>query len=449
MESLIGALPIIWVIFGIILLLVLNMKFKLNSILALLIAAITVGILEGMPLTKVVTTIKSGFGSTLGGLALIVAFGAVLGKFMVESGASQRIARTILNKVGVKYIQVGILLVGLIFGLSMFYEVAFMILAPLILSIAKEAKISFLRLEMTMVAAATTAHSLFPPQPGPVALVSAFGADIGMVYIFGIIVTIPTIICSGIILPKVLGKRIENIPMPVLGGGNAKEFTDEEMPGFGISLLVPLIPAIIMIAATIFKPIAGEGTMAYELLSFFGSAEISMLIAVIVGIFVFGLNLNKNMSQMMDSFAEGIKGVATVILIIGAGGAFKQVILDSGVGAYIATLMQGSSFSPFIMAWLITVILRLATGAGTVSAITAAGIVGPLIPVFNVNPALMVLATASASNTLTHVNDAAFWLFKETFGLSIKDTFKSWGLLELVNSVVGLIIVLILSLFIH
>lgn len=449
MKSIIGALPIIWVAFGIILLLVLNIKFKLNSILALLIAAITVGILEGMPLTKVVATVKTGFGSTLGGLALIVAFGAVLGKFMVESGASQRIAQTILNKVGVKYIQWGILLVGLIFGLSMFYEVAFMILAPLILSIAKEAKISFLRLEMTMVAAATTAHSLFPPQPGPVALVSAFGADIGMVYIIGIFVTIPTIICSGIILPKLLGKRIENISMPALAGGDTKKFTDKEMPNFGISLLVPLIPAIIMIAATIIKPIVGEGTMAYELISFLGSAEISMLIAVIVGIFVFGLNLNKNMGQMMDSFADAIKGVATVILIIGAGGAFKQVILDSGVGAYIATLMQGSSFSPLIMAWLITVILRLATGAGTVSAITAAGIVGPLIPVFNVNPALMVLATASASNTITHVNDAAFWLFKETFGLSIKDTFKSWGLLELTNSIVGLIIVLILSLFIH
>ncbi|AWK50204.1 gluconate permease [Clostridium beijerinckii] len=449
MGSFLGASPIIWVAFGIILLLVLNMKFKLNSILALLISAIVVGLLEGMELVKVVNTIKSGFGSTLGSLALIVAFGAVLGKFMVDSGASQRIAKTILAKVGVKYIQWGILLVGIIFGLSMFYEVAFMILAPLIMSIAKEAKISFMKLEITMVAAATSAHSLFPPQPGPVALVSAYGADIGMVYIIGIIVIIPTIICSGLIYPKLIGKSIKDIPMPVLAGGDTQEINEKDMPSFGISLLVPLIPAIIMIAATIFKPMVGAETATYALLSFFGSAEISMLVAVIVGIFVFGLNLNKNMNQMMDAFADAIKNVATVILIIGAGGAFKQVILDSGVGAYIATLMQGSSFSPLIMAWLITIILRLATGAGTVSAITAAGIVGPLIPVFNVNPALMVLATASGSNTLTHVNDASFWLFKETFGLSLKDTFKTWGGLELINSVVGLIIVLILSLFIH
>lgn len=441
-------LPIIWVALGIAMLLVLNIKFKLNSVLALLIVAIVVGLLQGMSPTDVIATVKSGFGGTLGNLALIVAFGAVLGKFMVDSGASQRIAQTILAKVGVKYIQVGVLLVGVIFGLSMFYEVAFMILAPLIMSIAKEAKISFLRLEMTMVAAATSAHSLFPPQPGPVALVSAYGADIGMVYILGLVVIIPTIICSGIILPKLIGKGLDGVPMPALAGKNTKQFTDEEMPSFGVSLFVPLIPAIVMITATVFKPIAGKGTMAFELLNFFGSAEISMLIAVIVGIFVFGLNLNKNMTDMMNSFSDAIKGVAIVILIIGAGGAFKQVILDSGVGVSIAGMMTGSSFSPLIMAWLITVIIRLATGAGTVSAITAAGIVGPLIPVFGINPALMVLATASGSNTLTHVNDASFWLFKETFGLSIKDTLKSWGLLEIVNSVVGLIIVLILSLFI-
>lgn len=446
MELLKESLPILWVVLGIAILLILNMKFKLNSILTLLMVAIVVGILEGMNLTDIVTTVKTGFGDTLGSLALIVAFGAVLGKFMTDSGASQRIAKTILDKVGLKYLQWGILAVGLIFGLSMFYEVAFMILAPLIISIAKEAKVSFMKLEITMVAAATTAHSLFPPQPGPMALISAFHADIGTVYILGIIVAIPTVILAGIVLPKLLGKL--NYPLPAQIG-EAKEFTDEEMPKFGISLLVPLIPAIIMITATIIKIWAIEGTFLYELVSFFGSAEISMLIAVIVGIFAFGLNLNKNMTQMMDSFTEAIKGVAIIILIIGAGGAFKQVILDSGVGTYIASLMKNSSFSPLIMAWFITVILRLATGAGTVSAITAAGIVGPLITTFNVNPALMVLATAAGSNFMTHVNDASFWLFKETFNLSIKDTLKTWGLLEIVNSTVALIMVLILSLFIH
>jgi high-affinity gluconate transporter len=204
-----------------------------------------------------------------------------------------------------------------------------------------------------------------------------------------------------------------------------------------------------MILATLIKLKIDPKSTAFGVITFFGSSTISMLIAVIIGIFVFGKARKKDMSEIMGSFTNAIKDVAMIILIVGAGGAFKQVILDTGVGNYVAQMMQHSVISPLIMAWIITVILRLATGAGTVSAITAAGIVGPLIATFHVNPALMVLATASASNTLTHVNDASFWLFKETFGLSIKDTFKTWGLLEITNSVVGLLIVLILSIFIH
>lgn len=446
MEFLVKYLPIIWVAFGIALLLFLNIRLKLNSIIALLIVAIVVGILEGLPLNQVVTSMKNGLGSTLGSLALILAFGAVLGKLMVDSGAAHRIASTILNKFGKKYVQWAILLVGLIFGISMFYEVAFIILAPLIISISIEAKVPFLRLEVTMVAAATTAHSLFPPQPGPVALVSAYNADMGMVYILGIIVVIPTVIASGIILPKLLG-NLDN-PIPSLLK-ETKEFTEDEMPKFWISIIVPLIPAIIISISTIVKCGLNPKSKAFEIITFFGSAEISMLIAVIAAIFVFGINLNKKMPEIMKSFSSAIESVAMIILIIGSGGAFKQIILDSGVGKHIATLMQHSSASPLLMAWVITVILRLSTGAGTVSAITAAGIVGPLIPTFHVNPALMVLATASGSNTLTHVNDAAFWLFKEYFNLSIKDTFRTWGLLELTNSVVGLAIVLLLSIFIH
>ncbi|WP_036745694.1 gluconate:H+ symporter [Paenibacillus sp. UNC451MF] len=446
MTWLVEALPLVWIALGVVLMLVLNITFKLNSVLALLIVSVIVGILEGEPLDKLVLSIQNGFGGTLGSLALIIGFGVVIGKLMVDSGAAQRVATTILNKFGKQNVQWAIMLSGLIFGVSMFYEVAFVILAPLVVSIAIEAEVAFLPLGMTMVAAATTAHSLFPPQPGPTALVAAYHADMGMVYIYGIIVAIPTIICSGIILPKLL-KNLDKPAPPMLQ--KPKVFTEQEMPSFGISLFVPLIPAIIITAATILKLVMDPKSEAFIIINFLGSAVISMFIAVIVGIFAFGLNRGKKMPEIMTSFADAIASVAMIIFIIGSGGAFKQVISDSGVGNYIAALMQNSVISPFIMAWIITVILRLATGAGTVSAITAAGIVGPLIPTFHVDPALMVLATASASNTITHVNDAAFWLFKEYFNLSIKDTFKTWGLLELTNSVVGLIIVLILSLFIH
>ena len=438
-------LPILWVALGVVLLLFLNMKLKLNSVLALLISAIFVGVLNGMTLPEVATSLKAGLGGTFGSLALVIGFGAVLGKLMVDSGAAQRVATTLLNKFGVKNVQWAILIVGAIFGISVFYEVAFIILAPLVISIAIEAKTPYLRLGMTMVAAATMAHSIFPPQPGPVALVDAYGADMGMVYILGLVVVIPAVICAGIILPRLL--KLPDLPTPPLLK-KSKEFTDEEMPSFGLSLIVPLIPAIIITCATILNYFIEEGSTIHQVVNFFGSAEISLMLAVLVAIYVFGLRVGRNMKEIMGSFSGAIEGIAMVVFIVGSGGAFKQIILDAGVGDAIATMMQNTSISPLIMAWFITALLRVATGTGVVSAITAAGIVGPLIHTFDVSPVLMVLATAAGSNTITHVNDASFWLFKEYFNISIKDTFKTWGLLLLTNSVVGLIVVLILDIFI-
>jgi high-affinity gluconate transporter len=445
MDWIIEYLPIIWVALGVALLLYLNIVVKLNSVLALLIVAILVGILNGLTLDAVVVSIKTGFGSTLGSLAIIIGMGAVLGKLMVDSGAAQRVASTLLNKFGVKNVEWAILIVGTIFGVSVFYEVAFIILAPLVISIAIEAKISYLRLGMTMVAAATMAHSIFPPQPGPTALVDAYGADMGMVYILGIVVVVPSIICAGIILPRML--RNMDLPVPPLLK-KSKDFTEEEMPSFAISLIIPLLPAIIITAATVINLFVDEESQFSQIINFFGSAEISMILAVLIAIYVFGIKRGRTMNEVMASFSGAIEGIAMIIFIVGSGGAFKQIILDTGIGDFIAGMMQNTSVSPLIMAWLITAILRIATGTGVVSAITAAGIVGPLIHTFDVNPVLMVLATAAGSNTITHVNDASFWLFKEYFNLSIKDTFKTWGLLLFTNSVVGLGVVLLLSLFI-
>ncbi|WP_419958615.1 gluconate:H+ symporter [Psychrobacillus psychrotolerans] len=445
MDWFIEFAPIIWVALGVALLLFLNIVVKLNSVLALLIVATLVGILNGLTLDAVVISIKTGFGSTLGSLAIIIGMGAVLGKLMVDSGAAQRVASTLLNKFGVKNIEWAILIVGTIFGISVFYEVAFIILAPLVISIAIEAKIPYLRLGITMVAAATMAHSIFPPQPGPTALVDAYGADMGMVYILGIVVVVPSVICAGIILPRML--RNLDLPVPPLLK-KSKQFSEEEMPGFAVSLLVPLLPAIIITAATIINIFVDRETTFSQIINFFGSAEISMILAVLVAIYVFGTSRGRSMKEVMDSFSGAIEGIAMIVFIVGAGGAFKQIILDTGIGDFIAGMMQNTSVSPLIMAWLITAILRIATGTGVVSAITAAGIVGPLIHTFDVNPVLMVLATAAGSNTITHVNDASFWLFKEYFNLSIKDTFRTWGLLLFTNSIVGLGVVLLLSLFI-
>ncbi|MBW0000045.1 MAG: gluconate permease GntP [Verrucomicrobia bacterium] len=439
---------ILWVLLGISLMLLLNLKFKVNSMVALLLAALLVGVLAGMDLLKLLKTIKAGFGDTLGELAIIVVFGAVIGKLMVDSGAAHQIAQTLLRRLGLNLVEAAVISIGLIFGLAMFYEVAFIILAPLVVTIAVEAKIPFLKLAIPAVAAATTAHSLFPPQPGPLALINAYHADTGMVYIYGLLVAIPSVICAGLILPRLLGDLERPVP-PYL---RAESPVDEHnLPSFGISVFVPLIPAILMISVTIANLWLVKGTPAHTVLNFLGSSQIAMFIAMLAAFYFFGSRRGHNMEWVRHAFEGAVKGIAMVVLIIGAGGALKQVIIDTGIGNTIGSLMSAGGVSPYLMAWLITVLIRLATGQGVVSAMTAAGIVGAALlnpathTITAVNPALLVLATAAGSNTLTHINDAAFWLFKGYFDLSVKDTLKTWGLLELTNSVAGLSMVMLLS----
>src|SRR5690625_5415026 len=301
MDWLVSNMPIISVALGVALLLFLNMKLKLNSVVALIISAIVVGILNGMPLTSIVDTIKAGLGSTLGSLALIIGFGAVLGKLMVDSGAAQRIASTLLEKFGVKNVEWALIIVGAVFGISVFYEVAFIILAPLVISIAIEAKVPYMRLGITMVAATTLAHTLFRSQPGPTALVEAYDADMGMVYILGIVVFIPAVIAAGIILPRILRNLDHPVP-PLLE--KPKEFTDEEMPGFAISLIVPLMPAIMITMATILNMFIREGTIFHEFINLLGSAEISLLLVVLVAFYTFGLLVGRKMPEIMSSFSK-------------------------------------------------------------------------------------------------------------------------------------------------
>ena len=443
-------LHLVWVVLGIGVMLLLNIKWKINAMLALLVAALLIGVLEGFPLMDLLDTIQSGFGSTLGSLAIIVVFGAVIGKLMVDSGAAAQIADTLISKLGVGKVKVAMVIAGTVFGLAMFYEVAFIILAPLVIAVAVEAKVPFMKIAIPAVAATTTAHSLFPPQPGPVALVDAYGADIGMVYILGLVVAIPTVVVTGWILPKFLG----NLDYPVPKLLRAEEPVPvEERPSFGISLFVPLVPAILMISATVLNIWLTEGSMAYVIVNFFGSAVVSVSVAMIAAFYFYAIRPKRGLNWAMENFEGAVKSIAMVVLIIGAGGALKQVIIDTGIGDYIGSLMSASSLSPYLMAWLITVLIRLATGQGVVSAITAAGIISgalmdPSGVLIGVNPALLVLATAAGSNTLTHVNDASFWLFKGYFDLSVKDTLKTWGLLQLCNSLVGLGVVMLLSVFI-
>lgn len=440
-------ISLIYIFVGIGLLVYLIVGLKLHNIIALLLAGLFIAFAEGMPITKIVPTVEKGIGGVLSTLTLIVIFGAIVGQLMTESGASQQIADTIVGKMGRKYLSVALLIIGTIFGMSMFYEVAFLIAVPLVLSIAKEAKIPYMRLIIPTIAGATMGHSIFPPQPGPMALVTAFHADIAQVYILGLIVIIPSILCSGILIRRFI-PGLDKMPLGNVMKPAPRKPVDE-IPGFGISLLVPLMPAIIMIVSSVTKSLSGKNTMTYKIMSFIGSADISMLITVLVAMIAFGYARGKSGKQVTDILTKAIKGISNVLLVIAAGGIMKEVIIDTGVGNIIVTMFAKLPVSPFILAWLITVLIRILTGQGAVAAITAAGIVAPMVTIMHVSPVLMVLACACGSNTMTLMYDGGFLLFQQSFGISLKDTFKTWGALELVNSVVGLLVVLILSIFIH
>lgn len=436
-------LSLFWVLAGIAILVVLNLKYKFHNVFSLLIAGMFVAIMVGIPSDKIVGVVQMGIGSIMGHLALIIIFGAIIGKFMTESGASQQIADTVIRHCGTRFLSTGLMFIGVIFGIAMFYEVAFLIAMPLVMNIAKKADIPYMKLVIPTVVGATMGHSLFPPQPGPVALISAFNADIVQVYLYGVVVIIPALFCAGVLLPRFL-PGISRIPLnsmikPI------KELAPEDLPSFRISILIPLIPAVLMILASVVKPLAGDGAELTRVFKLLGSAEVSMLFATLAAMWFLGVKRGMTSEGITEHVTNSISQISNVLFVISVGGILKQVIIDSDVGDSIVQLMSHVPFSPFIIAWLITAVIRILTGQGAVAAITSAGIVAPMIEAFHLNPALMVLAVACGSNTITLMYDGGFLLFKETFGISMKDTFKTWGLLELINSVVGLGMVILIS----
>ena len=435
---------LLWVLVGIVLLVILNLRFKMHNLISLLLVGVFVGIACGLPLDKVMTAVETGVGGIYGKLALIIIFGAIIGKIMTDTGASQRIATTVIERCGTRFLPLGLMFIGVIFGIAMFYEVAFLISVPLVLSIAKQAKIPYMKLVVPIVVGCTMGHSLFPPQPGPVALVAAFNADISQVYIKGVLVILPAILAAGLLLPRLV-PGLADIPLNSMMKPT-EEIPEDELPTFAASIAVPLTPAVIMIASSILKSVFGASSMLGEICSFVGSAEVSMLLALFLAVYLFMVRKGDPLSAFSKKMSQGISQVADVLVVICAGGILKEVIVETGVADSIVGLVSGIPVSPFIIAWVITAIIRVLTGQGAVAAITAAGMVAPLVTQFGLDPALMVLAVACGSNTITLMYDGGFLLFKETFGISMKDTFKTWGFLELTASLVGLCAVLVLDL---
>ncbi|SLM64936.1 MULTISPECIES: gluconate transporter [Dickeya] len=435
-------MPLVIVAVGVALLLVLMIRFKLNGFIALILVALAVGVMQGMPVQKVMTSIKNGVGGTLGSLALIMGFGAMLGKLLADCGGAQRIATTLIHRFGRKHIQWAIVLTGFTVGFALFYEVGFVLLLPLVFSIVASARIPLLYAGVPMAAALSVTHGFLPPHPGPTAIASLFHADMGKTLLYGTLLGIPTVILAGPVYARFLKKIDKPIPE---GLYNPKQFTEQEMPGFLVSVMTALVPVILMALRAVAEMVLAKDNPLLAYAEFFGDPVMATLIAVLIAIFTFGLNRGRTMDEVMGTITDSIKIIAMMLLILGGGGAFKQVLVDSGVDKYIAGMMHGSGFSPILLAWLIAATLRIALGSATVAAITAGGIVAPLIATSGVSPELMVIAVGSGSVIFSHVNDPGFWLFKEYFNLSIPETLKSWSALETIIAVCGLIGTLLLS----
>lgn len=429
---------------AIVLLFILIMGAKLNSFLSLIIVCLVVGVAENMPLLKVLSSIETGVGSTLGHLSLIIGFGAMLGKLMADSGGAQRIATTLIDKFGEKYITWAVAATGFVIGIAMFFEVSFVLLIPLVFTISRSAKVPLLEVGIPMMTSISVAHCFLPPHPGPTAIAVLYGADIGRTLLYGLCIAIPvTVICGPMFYKLVQKLGIDpDIPEEM---DEKKVFDEASMPSFSMSLFTALIPVILMASASIAKMNMDPSTTAYTLIEFFGSPDMALLIAVFVAIYTFGLHRGKNMKEIMKSIETSVATIAMILLIVGGGGAFKQVLLDGGMGNYIVTLVSGMSISPLLLAWIIAVLMRIAVGSATVAALTSGGVIAPIIATTGVSPELLVLVTCCGSMFGGPPNDVAFWMFKEYFNLSVKETLLTWCPMATLMSVLGLVGVIFLN----
>ncbi len=434
-------MPLLIVLFSVLILLVLIL-LKFPPLIALLMVSIAAGLMQGMPVQDVFHSIESGIGSTLGTMALVLGLGAMFGKLVEESGAAQRITQAMIKQFGIKYIQWAVMLTGLVVGIPLFYNAGFVILVPLIFSIAVSARLPLLYVGIPMAASLSVTHGFLPPHPGPTAIAAVFHADIGKTLLYGFAVSIPTIILAGPVFSKTLRKINVNVPMEFIA---SKQLSEGEMPSTALSITIALLPVVMIAASSL---LGSWLELTSGLLKFLGEPMVALLFAVLIASYFLAIRRGKKIVEVAGLLTQSISGIAMIMLIIAGGGAFKQVLVDGGVSTYITSISTGLYLSPLFLGWLIAGLLRVSVGSATVAALTAAGIVAPLTTQPGVSPELMVLAVGAGSLMFSHVNDTGFWMFKEYFNLTLRQTFQSWSLMETVVSVSGLIGVLVLNSFI-
>lgn len=436
------------VLVGIAVLLVLILRIKIQAFLALLIVCILVGILAGMPAGEILETIKEGMGSTLGFVATVVGLGALFGGILEHSGGAQRLASFLLAKTGEKHAPSALMLTGFIIAIPVFFDVAFIILVPITYALSKRTGKSLLLFAIPLLAGLAVTHAFIPPTPGPIAVAEILGADLGWVIVFGFLAGLPTAIIAGPVFAKYLSKRMYIAPEVF---DEKEDFEEASAPSPGMIITIILIPIILIVINTLVNSPFFED---YEfppgflyILELTGHPFSALIIANLIAWYFLGVSRGMRKDLLLKISSKSLEAAGIIILLTGAGGAFKQILIDTGAGEMIASGLNSSFFNPLVFAFLIAAIVRILQGSATVAMITAAGITAPVLAESDfsmIQTSIIVIAIASGASILSHVNDSGFWLVGKYLGLTEKQTFRSWSVMTTLIALAGLSMCLLL-----
>jgi GntP family gluconate:H+ symporter len=435
---------------GIAVIVVLITVVKLHPFLALIFGGLTVGLAAGEDLIKVLKSFTDGFGTTAAGVGILIALGAMFAKLLADSGGADQIVDTIVGHASPRMLPWAMALVGAIIGLPMFFEIGLVLLIPVIYLVSRRSQLSLITIGIPALAGLSAMHGFVPPHPGPLTAISLLHADLGITLALGVAVAIPTIIVAGPLFGKLAGRWVVVDAPDTFDADTFAEGAERRRPSFGITLFSVLLPVVLMLGKALVDIfIEDEGNWFRKIFDSLGTPLIALLIAVIVGMFTLGRGGGMGRDEVTKCIESGLPPVAGIILIVAAGGGFKQVLVDTGIGTLLAEWAKGAHMSVIVLAWLIAVLIRLATGSATVATITASSLILGLVEGMpTAQLSLVVLAVGAGSLFFSHVNDAGFWLVNQYFRLTVLQTIKTWSIMETVLSVSGLGVVLLLDLVI-
>ncbi|MBY0199750.1 2-keto-3-deoxygluconate permease [Priestia megaterium] len=408
--------------------------WKWHAFISLTVASLFLAIMSGLSIDKIVGAYETGVGSVLGHLVGILALGTILGKMMSDSGAGMQVAEFFIRFFGIKKLPWAMLFAGFIIGIPVFFEVGIVILLPLVISIHKTTRQNILLIALPVIAGLSIVHGLVPPHPGAMTAIGIYNSDLGRVLLYSLVIALPAAIVAGPVFAKWVHKRVIPEGEPELIRVST---SSEKLPNTGISFFIILLPVLLMVLS-VMAPYIPLSSFLTKFFVFIGSPVIALLISCFAAFYLLGMRQGMKKDVIKKLVEESLLPVGSIILIIGAGGGFKQILIDSGVGTSIAQMSEQLSLSPIVLAFMVAGLIRIATGSATVALTTAAGIVSPIIVhMSGVNLELLVIATGAGSLMFSHVNDAGFWLVKEYLGLTVKETFKTWTVLETLLSFIA------------